>query len=1014
MNPKPQGQAHHRRGGEVPLPRARGRGALIVMILAALSAPVVLAATRTPAPAARATPPEGSGVAATVGPMSIALAELDQRTTQALADYHSRSGSDVPAELRPAVKRQMLERLIQRDLLALEAARQHITATDLEAEAVVRKDPYFSEGGVFNEAKYLSVKNGNPVQFHNALEQAKLSIATRRLTERVAGPAHVDEKALRARAARGLEQASFDYLALRRVEFIGTVGEPREDEILAYYRAHAAEFRRPDRALVSILWVQQELGGAVVRTPDGLRAWEQGIRQRADSLLKAVQGCARLEDVGRQFGGLKSNVVLLPGNFPSNWRGDDALNRSVFEQRPGTVLPTLVPSNPGWLIVRVDEVVRAHTAGLIESAREIRSRMRQERRDHTQDRELHALYPARLDSLRGTGYRVRYAALDTAMVTPGEPSAADLDRFYRGHLADYSSFNNQTGSVESQPFAQVRDNVRMRWLGDRRNEMVRVQGERLADLWARGQRESKSELAGSRVTVREAGPVALGVPVDSGAAAALVTDSLSAREGALGVGSARYASGMVVFDIYARVPNYAPTFEQARPALIAWLAARQERLDEQGARALFDRDPTAFAIGKTLRWTSLLVEIPDFMKMTMTHREVEEFQRRHLDRYSAPEAVHASHILISPADATPAADARAHARADSLLERVRRGENFARLARENSDDLATRDQGGDLGDFGRGAMLPEFERAAFALRPGEVSGLVRSEVGYHIIRCHDYLPSFVQPLVLSYSNVSSDLAMEKADSASARRADSLYRAIRTPAQARAAAKQGFLLQSFARAIGEGTGGDMVLDAYIRKLETLKPGQLYPGMYYEKGSGYMLSWVDSVTAPQAPSWDAARTAAIDVYRRSASARAVEAKRAELDSMMTAGWSFDSLATLWGGLEHAQDASLATKLPYLGTRDLDSLVFGTRVPAQLTIGQISDWVVFPAGIARLRVVERAQPNPAQLAARIEGERRREEARRLEEFFLGLKQRFQVRIVDAEMRNVDLPTVPDQPGP
>ncbi len=132
------------------------------------------------------------------------------------------------------------------------------------------------------------------------------------------------------------------------------------------------------------------------------------------------------------------------------------------------------------------------------------------------------------------------------------------------------------------------------------------------------------------------------------------------------------------------------------------------------------------------------------------------------------------------------------------------------------------------------------------------------------------------------------------------------------------------------------------------------------------------------------------------------------------MMTAGWSFDSLATLWGGLEHAQDASLATKLPYLGTRDLDSLVFGTRVPAQLTIGQVSDWVVFPAGIARLRVVERAQPNPAQLAARIEGERRREEARRLEEFFLGLKQRFQVRIVDAEMRNVDLPTVPDQPGP
>ena len=989
---------------------------LIAVILGLLATPVVLSAARpAAAPAGRpATASASARAAATVGARSVSQAELDQRTAQALADYRSRAGSEVPAELRPAVKRQMLERLIQRELLALEAGRLGLTATDAEAEAVVRKDPFFVEGGVFNEAKYLAVKNGNPVQFRNALEQAKLGIVSRKLTERVAAPGQADESAIRARALRGLEQASFDYLALRRLDFSGTIAEPREQEILDYYRAHQSEFRRPDRAVASILWVQQELGGAVVRTPDGLRAWEQGVRQRADSLLKAVQGGTSLEDVAKVFGGLKSHVVLLPGNFPSNWHGDDALNHVVFQQRPGTVLPSLVPSNPGWLIARVDEIERAHPARLVEVAREIRGRLRQERRDHTQERELRALYPMRLDSLRGTAYRVRYAALDTATTTPGIPTAADLDRFYRAHLADYSSFNNQTGAVESQPFAEVRDNVRMRWLSDRRNEMVRAQAERLVELWSRGQRDPKSELLGGQAVVRDVGPVPIGVPVDSGAAAAMVTDSLSARAGALGVGSAVYPSGIVVFDIYARVPNFTPTFEQARPSLIAWLASRQERLDEQGARALFDRDPTAFAVGRMLHWTSLLVEIPDFMTMTMTHREVEEYQRRHLERYSAPEAVHASHILVSPADASPEADARARARADSLLERVRKGENFARLARENSDDPATSDQGGDLGDFGRGAMLPEFERAAFALRPGEVSGLVKTEVGYHIIRCHDYLPSFVQPLGLSYSNVSSDLAMEKADSSAARRADSLFRFVRTPAQGRAAARKGFLLQPFARAIGEGTGGDLGLEAYLRKLETLKPGELYPGIYYEKGSGYMLSWVDSVTAPLAPSWDAARPAALDRYRRGASARAVEAKRAELDSMSAAGWSFDSLATLWGGLEHAADANPATQLPFLGGRDLDTLVFGTRVPARLKVGQASDWVVFPGGLVRLRVVERGEPNPAQLAARIENERRREEARRLESFFAGLKQRFPVRILDANMRNVDLPPIPEESSP
>ena len=985
------------------------------LILALLAAPVVLAATRPAPPTARPAPaPEAGTVAATVGPMNISLAELDQRTTQALADYRSRAGSDVPAELRPAVKRQMLERLVQRDLLVLEAARQRITASDGEAEAVLRKDPYFTEGGVFNEAKYLSVKSGNPVQFRNALDQAKLGIAARRLTERVTGAVRVDEKAMRGRAARGLEQASFDYLALRRLEFAGAVAEPREQEIIDDYRAHAAEFRRPDRVLASILLVQQDLEGGAARTPEGLRAWEQGLRQRADSVLKAVQGGVRLEEVGKQFGGLKSGVVLLPGNFPSFWRGDDALNRSVFGQRPGTVLPVLVPSNPGWLIVRVDDVTRAHTAELSEAAREIRGRLRQERRDHSQDRELRALYPARLDSLHGPGYRVRYAALDTGAVAPGDPSAADLDRYYRGHLADYSTFNNQTGSVESLPFTQVRDNVRARWSSERRAELVRAQAERLVELWGRGSKGVKPELPGARLTVRDVGPVPLGVPIDSGAAAAMVTDSLSGRGGALGVGSTSYPGGMVVFDVYARVPDYTPNFEQARPGLIAWLAARQERLDEQGARALYDHDPARFAVGKTLHWTTLQVEIPDFMNMTMTHREVEEYQRRHLERYSAPEAVHASHILVSPSDASPAADARARARADSLLARVRGGENFAHLARESSDDLATRDQGGDLGEFGRGAMLPEFERAAFALRPGEVSGLVHTEVGYHIIRCHNYLPSFVQPLALSYSNVSSDLAMEKADSASARRADSLYRAVRTVAQARAAARRGFILQPYARAIGEGTGGDLALESYLRKLETLPPGQLYPGLYYEKGNGYMLSWVDSISAPEPPSWDAARQAALDRYRRGAAVRALEDKRAELDSMLRAGWSFDSLAALWGGLEHAVDANLGTRLPYLGGRDLDTLVFGTRVPARLKIGEVSDWVDYPGGLVRLRVVERAEPNAAQLAARIESERRREEARRLEEFFTGLKQRFAVRILDREMRNVDLPPIPDQADP
>ena len=678
MNRARDGQAQRaRRAG--PRPHRHLRSLLLVPLLAALTAPVVAStpapSSGTPKPAAaKSAPPKpassprpstatpaSSGVAATVGSLSISSAELERRTAQALEDYRSRASAEVPAELRPTVKREMLERLIQRQLLILEAKRSGIAVSDAEAEEVVRNDPFFTEGGVFNQAKYLAVKNGNPAQFAAAMEQAKVAVAVRKLTERVTAGRRPDERAIRARATRGLERASFDYLALRRGAFDGSYPEPREGEILAYYRDHAADLQRPERAVLSILSVRQELEDSTLRTPQGLASWEQGLRRRADSVLKVVQGGARLEDVAQAFGGLHSKVPFLHGNVPAYWRGDERVDASVFKAKPGSVLPSPVPSNPGWLVVRVDDVTPAHTARLVEAAPDIRAQLRADRRQHSEERELRALYQARLDSLKGTGYQVRYAAIDTAAVDAGEPTAADLDRYYRGHLADYSTFNNQTGAVESKPLASVRDEIRSRWIAERRTELARAQAERLDELWSQGKRDEKLERAPG-VRVREAGPVPLGAPIDSGAVAAVVTDSLSARGGALGVGLARVPSGMVVFHVRGRVPNYTPTFQQARPTLLEWREREQARLDEQGARALYDRDPVAFAIGKTLHWSSLLVDLPDVMLMKMTHREVEEYQRAHLDRYSAPEVVHASHILVIPKDSSPEADRAARAR----------------------------------------------------------------------------------------------------------------------------------------------------------------------------------------------------------------------------------------------------------------------------------------------------------------------------------------------------------------
>ena len=116
------------------------------------------------------------------------------------------------------------------------------------------------------------------------------------------------------------------------------------------------------------------------------------------------------------------------------------------------------------------------------------------------------------------------------------------------------------------------------------------------------------------------------------------------------------------------------------------------------------------------------------------------------------EQVHARHILIAPkgsAAAPPAkagtkelTDAEAKAKAEEIRTKLVAGGDFALLAKSESSDTGSGEQGGDLGSFGRGQMVPEFDQAAFAAKPGEITPVVKTQFGYHVIKVesHDYTP----------------------------------------------------------------------------------------------------------------------------------------------------------------------------------------------------------------------------------------------------------------------------------
>jgi len=117
-----------------------------------------------------------------------------------------------------------------------------------------------------------------------------------------------------------------------------------------------------------------------------------------------------------------------------------------------------------------------------------------------------------------------------------------------------------------------------------------------------------------------------------------------------------------------------------------------------------------------------------------TEAEAKDFYDKNPDRFKQPEGVRASHILITANEkADDATKKAARARIDGILKRVKAGEDFAALAKENSQD-GSASQGGDLGFFQKGRMVPAFDQAAFALKPGEISDVVTTEFGYHIIK----------------------------------------------------------------------------------------------------------------------------------------------------------------------------------------------------------------------------------------------------------------------------------------
>lgn len=182
-------------------------------------------------------------------------------------------------------------------------------------------------------------------------------------------------------------------------------------------------------------------------------------------------------------------------------------------------------------------------------------------------------------------------------------------------------------------------------------------------------------------------------------------------------------------------------------------------------QAYYDKNAAQFEIPETVK-AEYIVLAPDVVEaqIHVSDEEVKAYYEQNLSRYKTDEQRRASHILISANKDAPAAQkAAAKEKAEKLLAQVRKNPaDFAKLAKENSQDPGSAERGGDLDFFGKGMMVKPFEETVFALKEGEISNIVQSDFGFHIIRLTAIKPAATRMLAEVKTNVLDEIKQQKA------------------------------------------------------------------------------------------------------------------------------------------------------------------------------------------------------------------------------------------------------------
>ena len=252
---------------------------------------------------------------------------------------------------------------------------------------------------------------------------------------------------------------------------------------------------------------------------------------------------------------------------------------------------------------------------------------------------------------------------------------------------------------------------------------------------------------------------------------ARVRQQLSVNQLTDGFNQNGYASNTVA-DNLIRLNEQQRVVSVARIAPDAFM--KQARVDDAAVKDYYEKNQAEFKVPERARVEYVELSSADLLpQINVSDDEIRKYYEGNKAQFGTQEQRDAAHILISVAAQASAAEKQAaRAKAERILKEAKKSpQKFAELARKYSEDPGSASHGGDLGFFNRGMMVKPFDDAVFSLKPGEISGLVQSDFGFHIIKLLAIKPAHVKPLAEVKSSIVQQIKQQKADDKFAELAD---------------------------------------------------------------------------------------------------------------------------------------------------------------------------------------------------------------------------------------------------